>query len=353
MEIKESYKIMDKITSSKKNEMFKQIVVVDGQAGCGKTLLSPIISSFKRVELLTYIFEIEFILRLKKMKKIKKDAAISMIKLFTDHKLYQTMMGREVNFRISDISSIYNYRNPNVYLNRIKQRGDEIIPNKINKKKPILNFTTHDLTEYINELFEAYGTKLVFIEVIRHPLYMIIQQSLNMKNLINTSRDVDVYYKLKNKEYPHFALGWESVYNKLNFVEKAIHLMSINIKKNEEKRKKILKSKFKNNYLLLPFEDFVKRPDKYLNDIKKKLHTTESLDTLKFLRKANVPRKKIADGIPLEIYKRCGWKPSKKNLNEKDELELRKKYLLKNNVSKKYIDIINSLSNKYEKKYYK
>lgn len=342
---------MNKIKTSRDNEMFHKVVIVDGQAGCGKTMLSPIISSFKKVELLTYMFEIEFILRLYKLKKIKKDSVVSMIKVFTDHKLYQTMMGREVNFRFSDISSVHNYSDPKIYLKRIKDKGDENVPNIISSTKPILNFTSHDLLEHIDSLFEAYGKKLFFIEVVRHPLYMIIQQSLNMKNLINSSRDVDVYYKYKNIEYPHLAYGWEDVFNVINPVEKAIHMMNINSKINNIKRKKIAKSKFRNNLLTIPFEHFVKNPKFFLKKIKQKIKTENSSKTNFFIKKANVPRKKIADGVPLDIYKRCGWEPSRNGYSEKDELMFRKDYLKKNNVSKHYIKIIDNLSRNYEKNY--
>ena len=74
--------------------LLEKLVIVDGQPGCGKTMLSPIISSFQRVELLTYCFELEHIARLYKLKKITKDATIALIKIFTDNKLYQLMMKR-------------------------------------------------------------------------------------------------------------------------------------------------------------------------------------------------------------------------------------------------------------------
>ena len=38
------------------------------------------------------------------------------------------------------------------------------------------------------------------------------------------------------------------------------------------------------------------------------------------MNREKVPRIKIADGIPLKIYKRCGWVPSNKKLNEREEL---------------------------------
>ena len=70
-------------------------------------LVKPIIAAFDRVELLNYAFEVEFVCRLKELNKISEDATISLIKMFTDHKLYQTMMGRETNFRYSDLSSVF------------------------------------------------------------------------------------------------------------------------------------------------------------------------------------------------------------------------------------------------------
>ena len=48
----------------RKKQLVEKIVIIDGQPGCGKTMLSPIVSSFNRVELLSYAFEIEFICRL-------------------------------------------------------------------------------------------------------------------------------------------------------------------------------------------------------------------------------------------------------------------------------------------------
>ena len=76
----------------------EKIVITDGLPGCGKTLFSLIVSAMDRVELLNYAFEVEFICRLFYLSKIQKDAAITMVRMLTDHKLYQTMMSRETNF---------------------------------------------------------------------------------------------------------------------------------------------------------------------------------------------------------------------------------------------------------------
>ena len=95
------------------SHLAENIVIIDGQEGCGKTLFGLIVSSIDRVEILNYAFEIEFICRLYKLNKITLDAATTFVKMISDHKLYQSMMGRETNFRYSDLSSVFN--NPNAF----------------------------------------------------------------------------------------------------------------------------------------------------------------------------------------------------------------------------------------------
>ena len=163
----------------------QNIIIIDGFPGCGKTLFGPIISSLDRVELLSYAFEIEFICRLNKLSKIEDDAAISLIKMLVDHKLYQTMMGRDTNFRYSDLSSVFNDSSPLRYFKRIFQKGDDFVPERIKEENPILSLTTHDLLAYSDPLVKGLEERLTFIEILRHPLYMIIQEtSLIIDNFI-------------------------------------------------------------------------------------------------------------------------------------------------------------------------
>ena len=53
----------------------------------------------------------------------------------------------------------------------------------------------------------------------------------------------------------------------------------------------------------------------------------------------------MSDGISSKLYKRCGWEPGDKNLNEDEEIEKRinfvlgkKKYLIRFHLFKKSID---------------
>ena len=64
--------------------MLHKVVMIDGFPGCGKTMLSPIISAFERVEIMQYAPLIEQICELRYLDCIDEDVAESMVRMNTD-----------------------------------------------------------------------------------------------------------------------------------------------------------------------------------------------------------------------------------------------------------------------------
>ena len=332
----------------RQKQLTEKIVIVDGQPGCGKTMLSPIIATFQRVELLSYAFEVEFICRLFHLNKIDSDAAIAMVRMLVDHKLYQTMMGRDTNFRYSDLSSVFKDANPWRYFQRIFQKGDLEIPERIINEKPILNLTTHDLLSKSEPILSGLGEEVVFVEVVRHPLYMVRQQQLNMERLVDNARDIQINIEYEGRQLPYFAQGWEEQFIKANTMEQAVYCIEKTTIATNKKRK-IWKEKNKHSILTIPFEKFVLDPWPYLKEIEEKLGTKIGLRTNKMMRKHNVPRKVIADGPPFEIYKRCGWEPPMGG-SEDNELNKRRD-MVANNSSSEALEVMDRLSQEYFHEY--
>ena len=329
----------------RKKHLAQEIVFVDGLWGCGKTMMSPIVAALDRVELLSYAYELEQICSLYSLKKISLEVAELMAKYLTDLKLYNTMMSRDLNFRVSDLSSALNDSNPQKYIKRLFDKGDEDIPEKIIKQKPILNFASHHLLAFSEPVFSALGEKVVFLEVVRHPLYMVKQIALNMERLINNVRSFSLYFEYKNQTLPSYVHGWEDLFIESNNMDKAIHYIDQLTNKTEK-----VKNNYRNQILTVPFERFTINPDEFLPEIEKLLGTKSTQLTLEMMRKQKVPREKYSDGIELDIYKRCGWEPSKKELTEIDEFRLRREYV-KQFSSKKGLNLLDKLCEKYEKKY--
>ncbi len=331
----------------RKNQLLNKLVIVDGLPGCGKTLFNTIISGMNRVELLNYSAEIETICELRYLNKISENTAAVMIQNQVDLVLYETMMSRKTNFRPSDLSSAFRNVNYWKYIKRLFQAGDMVIPDRVKKERPILQFATHSKLAISEPIFKALGNKITILEIVRHPLYMLIQQTFNMSRSRGTFRNFHINFNYNNNEMPWLTKGWEDLYLKSNDVEKSIYEME-----NFDKRKKdVLKklSKYEKQIVTIPFEKFVIDPHPFLDDLQKIFQTGLSTKMNKLLRKNKVPRKKISDGIPLEIYKRCGWEPPENKLTEKEELNKRRQFAIENGASNEAMDILDKLCLKYEK----
>ncbi|MFA5844068.1 MAG: hypothetical protein WC971_04465 [Coriobacteriia bacterium] len=310
----------------RRGHLAEKVVFVDGLPGCGKTMLSPIVAAMPRVELLTYAYAIEHVCDLHSLGKITLDAAAAMVGLQTDLRLYDTMMSRETNFRPRDLSSAWRAPRRWRYFERLFAAGDEAVPARIRDERPILHLTTHKLLAFAEPVFAALGERAVLLEVVRHPLYMLKQQALNMASLVADPRDFDVYVAHGDGgEVPCYTVGWEDLFARSNETERAIHAVD-RLTALTEETKATLKARYGARIVTIPFERFVVEPAPYLAEIEDALGTRSDEVTLRMLRKQNVPRARWGEGIRLDIYERCGWEPPAQGATEADELEVRRRF---------------------------
>jgi hypothetical protein len=334
------------LSISRKPELVQKVVMTGGLDGCGKTLLTPIISALECVELPTYSYEIEHYCALYFLKKISLNTASALIRMQTDYKLYNSMMSREVNFRPTDLSSVSRYHNPTQYFQRLFQPGDEVIPAVVKELKPILNLTIHNVLFASEPLWKGLGNRCVYIEVVRHPLYMIKQQALNMDNLIDNVRDFALYYSLSGRDYIYWAKGWECIYDNVSGAEKSIHYIDQMTKRTIKEKKRLL-DRYNANILTIPFEQFSLNPDPWIDKISKAIGANITSTTRRVMKEQNVPRDMVAQGIDLDVYRRCGWEPPKHGLTERGELNIRREAIARE-VSSSSLSILDELSKEYE-----
>ena len=337
-------------TISRKAHLAEKIVFVDGLPGCGKTLFSTLIASMDRVELLSYTYEVEHICALYYLDKISIDAAKAMVSMQTDLKIYNTMMGRDVNFRPTDLSSVFKNHNPSRYLQRLFGPGDEKVPEMIQQENPILNLAVHNLLSYSEPIWQALRDRCVFIEIVRHPLYMVRQQALNVSHLFGDVRHFEVSYAHKGFDLPYYIHGWEKDYLNSNPLERTIYLIDKLTHRTNIARKK-LKEEYQAKIITIPFELFVLNPEPWMQKIADVLGTNILDSTRKVMSEQNVPRNMVADGIDLEIYKRCGWVPPQEGATERDELLIRRADVARE-VSNELISVLDRLNDEYEKTYW-
>jgi len=325
------------------------IIVVDGLPGCGKTMMSPIVSALDRVELMQYSYEIEYACSLAHLGKIDRDASVVLIRLFSDLQLYNVMMSRETNFRWTDLSSVRLNPKPLKYLVRLFQAGDAAVIDRVKRKAPILHLVTHMLFNVSHVLFDALGDRLTFIEVVRHPLYMIKQQYAYQHRYGTDVRDFNVWFEYKGKSLPWFAKGWEEKYIGANSMDQVIYMIE-ETWRTRRNSLALLSNESRTRFVTIPFERYVMDPEPYMSQIERVAGTRVTKVTRREMKRQKVPRKMYAEGVSLPIYREYGWEPPGAGTDEAREFEKRRR-LAEEKATSEAMQVLDRLCSEYEQNF--
>jgi hypothetical protein len=298
--------------------MCTDLIVVDGIPGCGKTMLSAIVGTLERVELLKYSYEIEMYSFMAHFSLLSSNSASEMIRYQLDLMIYNLMMGRDLNFRYSDLSSVFNAQNKLRYFKRLFAKGDEVIPERIEKEKPILHLATHSLSAFANPMMDVFTDGMLLINLHRHPLYMLKQNMWNMENLINNKRHFEFNYQWNQMSVPYFFHGQEERMIAANAKEKAIYFMEwLRMRYNENKLRVDGKK-----YYELTFESFVLDPYPHINKICEFLNTKQGKHTSQTMKREKIPRTLLTHGRDISIYRRVNWSKTDSASNDDETMQL-------------------------------
>lgn len=288
-----------------KNSRFNVgMIFVDGLPGCGKTMLNTIISTLSDVESLSYCYQIEQICKLSWLRKLSPDASTHLIELILDEAIYNQFLGRNVNTRPNDLSSIYRYNDPEKYLIRIREASEDEVCSEIDSRKPILNFAIHNNLPFSKPLFSALPDRALYIHLDRHPVLMLEQQARNFSRHVSTAKDFEAYIADNSgNRFPIIALDWVDVFNHGTSYDKAVNFSYYY-------REYLRNISFPSFVYFEKFETFLKEPMRLLNRISDAIGARPTDATISELVKQRVPREFLGECIDLEVYRRNGWCPS-------------------------------------------
>lgn len=326
------------------------VAIVDGIPGCGKTMVSAIISSFERVEIKKYNYSFEHVSAYVHLGKMQEDAAHAMICLLSDLDIYNLMMARETNFRYSDLSSVFRNPNPWRYFTRLFGDGDAAVMERIRSGCPILHWVTHSVLSLGTTTLGSLGDRVRIIECVRHPLYMLKQWRCYIERYGTDARDFTVWVEHKGRALPWFAHGWEDEYSDANMMDRCIlsidHLLTLSDdvleRASAQERERVLH---------IPFEQFVLKPAPFVEKLQSFLGTKESFRTAREMRHQKVPRTMLAEGLDIASYRTAGWEPAQSD-SEKDEFDKRREFAAAE-ASHDGMAVLERLCREYEEKYMK
>lgn len=298
---------------------------ITGLTRSGKTMLAPIISSLDKVEKVNVNFQFEYIPMLNIINSISDDAAINSMRYFLDNQVYDNMIGRNMNLRLTDWTSIWNNSDPMKYFSRLSAKEDDNILENIKKSNQIFPLLVHDALWHIDKYYNAFeNLKMVHID--RHPIDLISSWFLKGygSDYYSDPRNDLLTIVWGENVLPYYAYGWEEKYISLSEMSRIIIMVDL-LQKNGLKAYDLLPKCKKERIFFVKFEEFVLKPESYINNLCSFLNTKLSISTPIVMKKERVPRV----------------------LSEDDRKNKMKK--IKNSIDKKSYEVLIKMINQYEK----
>ena len=200
------------------------IIILDGLTGTGKTMFSPLIASLKNVQNPRFEYMLEYLLISARLGKLEKDATTALLNLLADVKFYDGLISREVNFRPSDLSSVFANKKFINYFIQLFSKDGGAVEAVIKKDPPKLFFITHQILSCLGHLKEAFGKRVKVVQMVRHPLYLIDHWMSYIDMHGNSERDFTVWLdNFDSPPAPWFSAAWRDEYGKMEKIEKFLN----------------------------------------------------------------------------------------------------------------------------------
>jgi len=264
------------------------LLFIDGITRSGKSMLSGIIPSLKKMEHIQFSTELEMIISGLSLGALTPDYARAFLRIYFNERSYNLQLSRNVNFRPDDQTGIDNYPEPKIYYDRLKQAEGDSVIEQCRKGINYIPMQTHDIMvnmDYLNQMDINYK----MLSLWRHPIDNIYSWWTRGwgERFNNDPRGFTILINGREELFPWYAAGFESQLRELNPMEKCIWIASDLLKRAVNQYQQ---NPHKEKTHILTFEDFCQRPDVELSKICNFLSTEVSECTPRYVNEARFPR---------------------------------------------------------------
>lgn len=273
-----------------KEPLNSNIVFISGLTRSGKALLLPIISSFNNTEKVNVNFGLEQIPMIHHLGELKDDVAKYLLQSGMNLAIYDNAIGRNSNFRPDDYTSIWKYRNPMEYVQRLFQSDGDAVASKLKEENKIFPMMVHNGLWHADLWFTALPD-VKFIHMQRNPIDIVfswIGKGYGGEFFHNPRANI-VTYQFKETLVPYYAFGWEDVYLSLPNIDRIIYMVE-HIRNGHEKTYQNLDDKLKHQVLFIKHQELITKTDECLQIVANFIGEGPSVDTPTILLEQNCPR---------------------------------------------------------------
>ena len=271
-----------------KAHLIRSPLFLNGITRAGKFILGKIVSHIHGVEHFQYASLLEHLPFLSGMGLISNNVAINLMRVHLDEHAYNMAIGRNLNFRFDDASSLYHSSEINQYLQRSLENNLPHLLEDYKKSERLPCFIIHETMPHINVVFDAYPQPFI-IDLQRHPVDLIyswyrrgwggrqVEDPLSFAPVLGGA----------SSSIPWYASAWKDRYEKANRMDRIIGSISYLISEGQrtlksltsERRKRICQITYEK--LVTDPQTTVKMLAQFLNrSVEETLSTTLSKEKL-------------------------------------------------------------------------
>ena len=153
----------------KSASLARELLIIDGLARAGKGMLAPLVSNLKRVEYAQINNPIDHFGILWKLGHLETATAAAYLRKIVDTKTYEQAIGRNLNTRMSDISSVYHALDAGEVIARGTAPEGQAAMDKYDAVRRMTAYITHSNLPMIRLWLEAFP-QLKMLCAERHPI---------------------------------------------------------------------------------------------------------------------------------------------------------------------------------------
>lgn len=196
------------------------IVVVNGLWSSGKSLLIPVLNSFKFLQSVQYDYHVEYYTILRAFNSLDDKSFRTMINLHLDETYYSNEIGRKLNFRWKDDSSVQKTGRLLQSLKSLKSPEGDNRFLEAQAAGRALFMMTHNLFGIRDNLATALENRLKFIEIIDDP-WTLLPKWCSYLERFDGVREATLSFELEKYKVPWFAWDFKNSYKHLSIPDKA------------------------------------------------------------------------------------------------------------------------------------
>ena len=267
----------------------KEITIITGQQKSGKSLITKLVSTFNGPINIKIDFGLDNLIQLLKNNFINISQFKDIFLLILDNIFISSTLGRNLNLKKDEESSIWSTSNPKFYLKKIRSKIKKKKLKFLIKKENNFFITLHNFIEF-KDIISKNISKIKIIYVYANP----INQIYNLycaKKFITAGEKIDrsVLYTFNNKKIFNDVYGYEKKYLESSRLGKILLLKNIYDKSDS---KSIEKSSKNIKILKLNYNDVLSNPHAETLRISRFLGKKTTSITKKFLSSKEIKSRK-------------------------------------------------------------